>query len=193
MIQKHFSESAALIAGGRARRMGGAPKGLITLDGQPILRRLLALLAPLPTRIIGDPGGPYAGHGVPVLPDLLPGHGPPGGVHTALATAPPGWVFIASIDLPALDAASITALATRRDQQHAVLAIADDHVQPLAGWWHTRAAPLLEAGLLAGDRGFRPLLARLDVLTLPLPPAPFRGLNTPEDVAAIGATLPSAQ
>ena len=175
-----FPETAALIAGGQARRMGGLAKGLILVDGVSILHRQLALLAELglPTRIIGDPSGPYAGHGAPVSPDLLVGHGPPGGVHAALSAAPAGWVCVLSVDLPRIDGASLRALAAHRASQHAVLAVADDHLQPLAGWWHTRTLPALDAWLRGGGRGFGGLLATLDVCAVPMPGAALPVIQT---------------
>lgn len=47
----------AILAGGHARRMGGGDKGLILLDGRPILRRVLDQIAPGTSRIVLNVNG----------------------------------------------------------------------------------------------------------------------------------------
>lgn len=185
--------TGALLAGGRARRLGGRPKGLLEFGGTALIDHLIGVLralgqAPL---IVGDPAGPYAGRGIEVHPDRLPDRGPPGGVHTALALAPPGWVCVLSIDLPRIDVATLTTLATHRADQHVVLARAEGHRQPLAAWWHTRAFPIVDSYLRAGCPGFAPILAALEVTEIELPPGSFLDVDTEADVQALGGRWPA--
>ena len=186
----------AILAGGHARRLGGRPKGLIEMGGRPLVDRLADLLRALDLTPVLIGQGPhtaaYAARGLPHHPDLLPDRGPPGGVHTALALAPPGWIAVVSIDLPALDLATLTTLAAHRDHQHVVLARADGHRQPLAAWWHTRAFPLLDQHLRLQATGFGPLLAHLDVTEIALPGAAFRDLDTEAEVEAASGRWPTA-
>jgi len=184
--------NGVILAGGRARRLGGRPKGLLEFAGRPLIDHLMGVLRALELTpaIIGDPAGPYAGRGVPVHPDVLPDRGPPGGLHAALALAPPGWVCVLSIDLPRIDAATLTTLATHRADQHVVLARAGGHAQPLAAWWHTRAFPIVDAHLQVGRPGFAPLLAALLVTEIELPAEPFLDVDTDADVLALGGRWP---
>ncbi len=202
----------ALIAGGRARRLGGRPKGLSLVDGQPLIDRLGRLLAERCARvvIVGDPAGPYAGRGWPVIADLLAA-GAPGGVYTALrhalspdeplsdapqsppdAPGGPGWVYTLACDMPRLDRATLDHLWAARGGQ-ATLFRAAGRRQPLAALWHTAAAPVFEAAFAHGRPGFGQLLAELQAVELDAPSAaPFANLNTPADAARLGVELAPA-
>ena len=70
-----------VLAGGQSRRMGGGDKGLLDLGGRPILAHVIARLGC--ARAISANGDParFAGFGLPVLPDSVPGWpGPLAGV-----------------------------------------------------------------------------------------------------------------
>ncbi len=184
--------TGALLAGGRARRLGGAPKGLFEVDGEAIAARLVRLLRAVCDEVfvVGDPAGPYAQLGVPVLADRIPGKGAPGGVHAALSAAAPGWVCVLACDLPRFDRVTLDALRARADAQDAVLARVEGRLQPTAGLWHTRAAPVIGA-LLPQNPGFGRIVDALRVEVVEgLPADAFFNLNTPADQAKMGAAPP---
>lgn len=181
--------TGAIIAGGAARRMGGLPKGLLELDGEPVVARLRRVLAACcdHTLLVGDPAGPYAAPGLPVVPDVIPDRGAPGGVHAALSHAGEGWVFVAAVDLPWLDVPTIEALAATRDGHDVAVYRADGYLQPLAAWWHVRALPALDRLLRAGNPGFAAVFTALDVAVVEAPdPRPLRNVNTPAEAAEAG-------
>lgn len=181
----------ALIAGGKARRLDGRPKGLLAVGGLPMVDRLAGLLAELCDRVIvvGDPEGPYAGRGLPVVPDVLSG-GAPAGVYTALGAAQrPGWVYTLACDMPRLDRATLSRLWALRGGR-ATLFRAGGRLQPLAALWHTDAAPVFEAAFAEGRPGFGPLVEKLEpVIVEATSPQAFANLNTPEDAARLGIAL----
>lgn len=183
----------ALIAGGRARRMGGRAKGLIPVDGVPIVDRLAGLLGSFCDRVvvIGDPAGAYAGRGLPVVADVIDA-GAPGGVYTALRACPePGWICALACDLPAVDRPILDALWARRGGA-ATLYVADGRRQPLAGFWHTAALAGFDAAFAEGRPGFDGILARLAMVEVQAPSAaPFANVNTPADAARLGLDLPA--
>jgi molybdopterin-guanine dinucleotide biosynthesis protein A len=77
-----------ILAGGLARRMGGADKGLLQLGGQPILRRVIDRLVPQVDMVAlnanGDPAR-FDAFDLPVLPDSIDGYaGPLAGVLAGL-------------------------------------------------------------------------------------------------------------
>lgn len=190
------TELCAIIAGGRARRLGGRPKGLIPVDGRPNIDRLAALLAPraAETVLIADPHGPYATTAHPIIPDALPHRGAPGGVLTALRHAAAHghtWIWTLACDLPRLDAATLEALVPHRDGHPAALYRAAGHLQPLAACWHITARPAFEAALATAAPGFAPILARLAPRILDAPdPTRLADIDTPADAAALGLPLP---
>lgn len=179
-------ERIAILAGGVARRMGGRAKGLIAIDGAPIIERLAAIAARFDAEavLVGDNAAPYAHLGLPILPDAIPDRGPPGGVLTALRGVT-GWTAVLALDLPFLDAAFLDAIFADGPED-AILPV-HHRLQPLAGWWHPRALPTLERLLGEGSPGFGRICAALTVRRVAWPdPRPFTNLNTLEDVARLG-------
>ena len=64
-------------AGGRSTRMGGEPKALMTVGGQPIIERVMRAVAPAVDDLLIVTNTPdlYAFLGLPMIPDALPDHG----------------------------------------------------------------------------------------------------------------------
>jgi molybdopterin-guanine dinucleotide biosynthesis protein A len=85
--------SAAILAGGRARRFGGRDKSALVVDGRSIRERQVRELTTLTTDIliVGGPGvatAPDAPLGTGrVIADRVPGCGPLGGLHAAFCEA----------------------------------------------------------------------------------------------------------
>ncbi len=75
--------AAIVLAGGRATRLGGVDKALLTLGGQTMIGHILQRLAPgMASIAISANGDPmrYAQHALPVLGDHISGRGPLAGV-----------------------------------------------------------------------------------------------------------------
>jgi acetylornithine deacetylase/succinyl-diaminopimelate desuccinylase-like protein/molybdopterin-guanine dinucleotide biosynthesis protein A len=153
--------TGALVAGGRAVRMGGVPKGLLRVDGEPIAARTLRLFRALfgEVLVVADDPAPYAGLGARVTPDLLPRRGAPGGLHAALSAARTGWVFAAACDMPFLAPEPIAALAALRDGFDAVVVRRRGGFEPLHAFWSRACLPALDAMLRAGDASLQALVA----------------------------------
>ena len=94
-------QTAAILAGGRARRLGGRDKSRLVVGGRTILARQLDVLQRLVPRIVIVANAPeqFADAGVPVLVDAVPGSGSMGGIYTALTDAP-GPVLVLACDMP---------------------------------------------------------------------------------------------
>src|SRR5512138_2692613 len=93
--------TGALVAGGRATRLAGVPKGLLRVEGEPIAARTLRIFGGLfgARLVVANDPAPYAALGAPVVGDRFPGKGAPAGVHAALAAAATPWVFTAACDM----------------------------------------------------------------------------------------------
>src|SRR5438046_2103958 len=105
-----FMTTAAILAGGGGRRLGGVDKALIEIGGRPIIERQLAVLRPLFDEVLvvaGDPAR-YARFGARPVRDLSPGLGPLAGLEAALAAASSDAVVVVACDLPFLDAALVS-------------------------------------------------------------------------------------
>src|SRR4051794_38889988 len=91
---------AHILAGGRARRLGGRDKGALVVGDRRILERQLAALEGRAARIV-IVGGPerHIG-GVEVVPDSLPDIGALGGLYTALVNATSERTLVMACDMP---------------------------------------------------------------------------------------------
>jgi molybdopterin-guanine dinucleotide biosynthesis protein A len=96
----------AIQSGGQSSRMG-RDKGLVEFLGKPLIARVMKRLAPIADEIIVTTNRPqdYRFLGVPLFPDLKPGRGALGGLHTALASASHPLVAVVACDMPFASAA----------------------------------------------------------------------------------------
>ncbi len=187
-----------VLAGGLARRMGGADKPLIAIGGTPILDRVLARLAPDCAHVIlnanGD-AGRFASYRLPVVADDVPGFaGPLAGVLAGLDWAAdnlPDIAFLASApaDCPFLPRDLVRRLHAARITQGTELACAQSggRRHPVVGLWPVALRDDLRQALVhEGLRKIETWTARHGVALAEWPAAPidpFFNVNTPEDAA----------
>src|SRR5512133_1299507 len=165
MVGARISDcTGALVAGGRATRLGGVAKGLLRVAGEPIATRTLRLFGELfdDALVVANDPAPYAALGARVVPDVLAGKGAPGGVHAALAASRTARVFTAGCDMPFVSPAGIALLAARRAGARAVLVRFGGHLEPLHALWSRDCLPVFEARLRAGDVSLRDLARAVD-------------------------------
>ena len=96
--------TAGVLAGGEGRRMGGVDKGLVLFKGQPLVRHVLAALAPQASECLISANRNievYESFGVRVLRDVA-GHGPLAGLATLLEAARTDWLLCVPCDAPRL-------------------------------------------------------------------------------------------
>ena len=143
--------------------MGGGDKGLLDLDGQSMLARVIAALGPqvrtLAINANGDPAR-FAGYGLAVVPDTVDGFvGPLAGVLAGLrwaAVHAPDATHIATVsaDAPFLPGDLAARLADALIDRPTAIAIARSggELHPVIGLWPVHLADDLEAALMAGTR-----------------------------------------
>lgn len=190
--------TGAILAGGGARRLGGADKSALTVGGRTILERQLAVLRPLTQHIaiVAADEHRYREAGVPVFVDRIKGAGSLGGLYTALLEAPTEQVVVIACDMPYVTAPFLAYLAARGAGVDAAIP-RDAHGtrHPLCAAWSRAAAPHLRARIDAGR--FR-VIDALDGLRVrevgPDELAPFdpdgrllANVNTPDDYAQAAA------
>jgi molybdopterin-guanine dinucleotide biosynthesis protein A len=144
--------SAAILAGGRGRRLDGRTKPLVELaPGQTILARQVAALAALGAvpRLIAPDAAPFAGLPFDVIPDLVAA-GALGALYTALATSPTPHVLAIAGDLPFVSAPFLGLLLARRGEAEAIVPRPGGRWQPLCGVYHRDVAPRLKDRIAQG-------------------------------------------
>jgi len=153
--------TGVLVAGGQARRLGGAAKGFLRVQGVPIATRTLALFRRLfdEVLVVANDPGPWSALGAPVVPDAIPGRGAPGGLHAALLSARTGWIFPAACDMPFLSEDAIRHLASRRDGAAAVLVEWEKGPEGLHAFWSRDTLPVVDRMLREGSPSMRAIAA----------------------------------
>jgi molybdopterin-guanine dinucleotide biosynthesis protein A len=196
-----FSDvTLAVIAGGQGRRLAGVAKGLLELQGRPVLERLLEL-APrfADVLLVANAPEPYARFGLRTVADRVPGKGAPGGVHAALAGARTEWVLAVACDMPFISPEAVRVLLeARAPEVDAVCFTVGGRVEPLLAVYRASLAGTWGQALLTEEPSLRALLSRCGARLLPedalraVDPQlrSLVNLNTPEDLARYGLSLP---
>src|SRR6266540_2102159 len=187
--------SAAILAGGRARRLGGADKASLPIGRARIIDRQLAALSAVADdiRIVANDRNRYAGLDLRVIPDVIPEAGPLGGLYTALLDASHERVLILACDLPFVTAALLERLVIESgtgQEIDAVVPRSARGLEPLCALYLRRSVAAARARIDRGSLSVAGLLGDLRVRELgPEALAPyddgslFENVNTPHDHA----------
>jgi molybdopterin-guanine dinucleotide biosynthesis protein A len=197
MAASHLPVAAALLAGGRASRMGGRDKAFAAVGGEPIAVRTIRVFHALFPQVLVVTHRPERFHalGVETVADHFAGCGPLAGIHTALLASRFPHVFVAACDMPSLDPEVIRFLVGRiRPDVDAVVPCWQADVEPLLAVYAARCVSVIEASLHAGRhavRDFLPLVrvdyvAESELRALGGAARSMTNINTPEDLAAVG-------
>lgn len=185
--------TAIVLAGGVSRRMGFDKRSL-TVDGLPLLERVVRSVRPYVREVLiaGSPAEPpYEVAGTRTVFDRVAGRGPLMGVASCLAASASDRNLVAACDLPDVPGALVERLLEEAFTCDAVVPrAANGNLEPLLAVYRRRLLPDAERLLAAGEGGLRPLLAACDTRFVPLDEygtSALPNLNTPEDVRAYAA------
>ena len=176
-----------IMAGGRSARMG-RDKALVKLGGKTLLQRALDTWENYGGAVQLSVGtaerAALAPAGVPAVVDRYRDCGPLGGLHAGLLACRTELLLLAAVDCPFVTAALADGLLAAIGTADACVYTVDGRPQPLFGLYRrTCLAPAAEM-LAAGEHKMGELLRRVETVRLPAAdPAPFRNLNTPEELA----------
>ncbi|MEV1061615.1 NTP transferase domain-containing protein [Streptomyces sp. NPDC050263] len=186
---------AVVLAGGGARRLGGADKPGVRVGGRALLDRVLGACADARTTVVvADPR--RTARSVRWAREDPPGRGPVAALEAGLRHTTADDVLVLSADLPFLAAGTVRRLLTtlRADAaEGALLTDADGRDQPLVAAYRT-AALRRELAALTADRGgldglpLRRLTAGLDLTRVPDPVGSF-DCDTWDDIATARARI----
>jgi len=189
-----------VLAGGRARRLGGGDKSLVKIGGSTILDRVLATLSGQCTGIVisanGDPAR-IADTGCEVVPDSVPDFaGPLAGILAGLdwlAAQGRGieWMLSAPGDCPFLPDDLVERLHEARREMGAgvplAIARSGNRQHHTTALWPLALRKDLRAALtVEGLHKVETFAARYDIALADWPAEPFDpffNVNTPEDLA----------
>lgn len=186
---------AVVLAGGGARRLGGADKPGVRVGGRALLDRVLGACADARTTVVVAAPRPTAR---PVLwaREDPPGAGPVAALDAGLAHTTADHVVVLSADLPFLAAGTVRRLLSAlrsSGADGALLTDADGRDQPLVAAYRAGALRHGLTALTDGHGGLaglplRRLTAGLDLTRVPDPVASF-DCDTWDDIAAARARI----
>ena len=182
----------AILAGGEARRLGGAPKGLLEVGGRRILDRLVdtmrEALGGLPLLVANSPDAAGWRPDLRVVADRRTGLGTLGGLYTAVIQAPAPVVCVAW-DMPFVPAALLRALAAGLEGEGGTGGRYDvclpasggrRGMEPLCAAYGPASGPAMAAALDRSD--LRAIGFHQDVRVKVLSDAEIRGFGDPERI-----------
>ncbi|UCC71048.1 MAG: molybdenum cofactor guanylyltransferase [Gemmatimonadota bacterium] len=187
---------AALLAGGRNRRYGGHPKALESVGGELIAARAIRTLQQAVGRVVlvANDVDTYRPLGLEIRPDLRPGLGALGGIHTAVCWAEEAGyrgALVAACDMPFLSAELLRELVRDAAGDEVVAPESGSRrgLEPLCAFYGSGCRAAIEAALDRGDRHVISFFPDVRVTKIPLevvmrfgdPETLFLNVNTPED------------
>lgn len=186
---------AVVLAGGAARRLGGADKPAVRVGGRALLDRVLTACAGAATTVVVAGARPTA-RPVRWAREEPAGGGPVAALEAGLRLTTAEYTAVLSADLPFLEAATVRRLLTAlRDTgaDGALLTDAEGRDQPLVAAYRTAALRRELAALAAGHGGLnglplRRLAGALQLTRVPDPLASF-DCDTWDDIADARARI----
>lgn len=180
-----------VLAGGRGTRMGGLDKGLVELDGKPLVAHVLARLAPQVGALLISANrnlDRYAALGAPVVtdpPEHGPFAGPLAGIRAALAALRTPWLAVVACDTPNLPLDLVERLAAGLDGARASVAAAGGRTHALCCLLHSALRASLDEALARGERRVAAWLAGVGARTVEFADAEaFVNCNAAADLRA---------
>ena len=155
-----------ILAGGKSSRMG-SDKGLLFFNGKPIVQIIIEQLQPAVNKtIIVSNNSDYEKFGLEVIPDLIQGKGPAGGIHAALSHMDSEQIFIVSCDMPYITAKAIQYMMEQASHSQITLPTNHGKAEPLFGVYSKECLPLWQQLIEQGMIKLQEMAARFDLLKL---------------------------
>ena len=182
--------TGVVLAGGQGRRMGSVDKGLVLLQGRPMVQHVLERLRPQVDEILINANqhrADYEAFGHAVFADAIGGFaGPLAGLQVGLAQAKRALVATVPCDSPFLPADLVARLAAALAAREADLAVARtfDQPHPVFALVRRTVLPHLTRFLEDGGRKIDAWYATLSTVEVAFDDEAdaFRNINTPDEL-----------
>jgi molybdenum cofactor guanylyltransferase len=150
--------TGVILAGGRAQRMGGMDKGLIPLNGKPMIEHIIDAVRPQVGALVINANRnleDYGRYGLPVIRDRMGDYfGPLVGMASALEISDTPYLLTVPCDSPLIPADLAQRLYLKLQEAQAEISVVHDgeRMQPVFALLHRDLLPSLIAYLEAGGR-----------------------------------------
>jgi molybdopterin-guanine dinucleotide biosynthesis protein A len=187
---------AFILAGGKSSRMG-RDKGLIEINGRPMIAYLIETLHNLalkPLIISNNPA--YQQFGLPVLPDIIKDQGPLGGLYTAMHHSQAASVMLLSCDMPFIGEEALKKLMEAIQPGRIVATQMSGRLNPMPAIYPSRLEEQVKSLILAQKLKMSQWLSEQNPVVVALGKKPdwteasdsdelgdqFININTPDDL-----------
>lgn len=182
--------TAVILAGGKSSRMG-KDKGLIEVNGKPMIQHAIDTLQELKVPILIVANNPlYEQFNCPVFSDEIPDKGPLGGIYTALMHAETESVLILSCDTPFITEDILKKLIIESIGYSVIVASDGEREHPLIGVYHKAALGKIKQSLATDQlklsdmyHGLRYKVVEFDAKSHA---SSFMNINTHDDLKHLG-------
>jgi molybdopterin-guanine dinucleotide biosynthesis protein A len=160
--------TAAILAGGRATRMGGIEKSLIVVGGERIVDRQIAVLRQVAGEILivaRDPGV-FAGVDARIVADRSPGKGPIAGLEAGLLEMSGEQLILVGGDMPGLSVKVLELIASIDESFDAVVPLVDGRAEPLCARYHRRILATVQERISRDQLAMHQLINQLNVFAI---------------------------
>ncbi len=193
--------TGVILAGGRGERMGGVDKGLMVLNGRPMVERVLDALRPQVGCVLINANRnreQYAAFGCEVVPDADEGYlGPLAGLASGMEAAATPFVVTVPCDSPLIASGLVQRMYDTLLRGHAEICVAHDgeRMHPVFALVRRELTGSLRTFLAAEGRKIDRWFAnhRLAVAYFRDTPEAFININSPGDRAALEMRLMNAR
>ena len=195
------SISGVILAGGAARRMGGQDKGLLVLQGDTLVARVIARLQPHCDHLLINCNrneADYARFGCPLIADSLPGGlGPLAGLLSAMEHSDDSLVLSVPCDTPFLPLDLVPRMLETLQQSGAeVCTVSDgDRLHPVILLARTHLKTSLRSYLESGERKVHLWFYEQNhcIADFSDQITAFANINTPEQLVAASQQEPTCR
>jgi len=184
-MPRFHSTGAIILAGGKSSRMG-QDKGLMFLDGKPMIQYVIDVTKKITTNILIVANNKhYQSFGLPVVKDIFSEKGPLGGVYTGLTHSPFEYNLVLSCDVPYLTGGVLESLLENCTGFDITVAQSAGKIHPLIGVYRKTSLVVIEKNLHSEKLKLMDLFADLKDNIVEMNdflPENFRNINSPGDL-----------
>ncbi|MGC4019673.1 MAG: molybdenum cofactor guanylyltransferase [Muricomes sp.] len=190
MSEKIKNVTAAVLCGGKSRRMG-FDKAFLMGDEQYLLLQTVRELQTLFEQVVlvSNTKAKFEDRTdfkeTPILEDLYIEKGPIGGISTALEQVQTEYIFAMACDMPLLDVSLIRRMYRMLDKAQVLICSYQGRLEPLFAFYHKSCLPVFKKQIEKGELKPRSAFSSLEVGMYYLSDEETQrivNLNTPEDV-----------
>lgn len=176
-----------IIAGGKATRLNGIPKGLIRVDAKPIIEHLIDIIHPYCKKImiIANDRAYHYLQNVQIFSDIIKDIGPIGGIYTGLYYSDAHQNIILSCDMPYLSDKIIQKFIENKDKGNIIVSKTDNEIHPLCAIYSKKVLPVIESQIKKQEYKLKNILPQTNTYFVEFSKVEskfFTNINTPQEL-----------